>query len=174
MSILSELQRIMELDNPLTEAHKKLAETYMFVNGELSLVFDLTSSNKIGVYLKNGDKSYILDKNIQTLDVWLPETGLYFDSKGSLIYVSKVPKRQWLRSYSPNFYNSIHVETKNGVKWTSLSDVAKSKKHDIAVDSRGNIWHHTMKIGYVKDSQTYTCTNQMFKQELIDWNNHDN
>jgi hypothetical protein len=162
-----ELQRIMDLPNPSEEAKKKLEGTYMIVNGTLEYVRELfINSSQLVSYDKRTDESSLI--NVHTLEVFLPEAGLYPLNSGNIVFLQKVPKRQWMKSYTENYYKKDIIGTAH-ITSDVVKDLLGKKRQDIAVDTERNIWFWNKKIGYIKDSEHLVCSNTLFKQELIDW-----
>jgi hypothetical protein len=167
MSMLSDLQTIMDMNDPWAEARKKLVGVWMFVNGKLVYIVDFSKpDNGVFINYNEGDREFV--KNPK-LEVWLPESGLYQVDK-ILLTISKVPKRQWLKSFSSSFY-TINTPDKSPLpKDFKIGDIERAKKLDIAVDKHARVWYWENLIGYIKDSSNIVCTNLVYKQELLDWN----
>ena len=162
MSLKSELQKIINLDNPFNEASKKLYGTWMLVNGVIVQIRQFEEHTAY-FYNENGDSCKEI---VKTLETWLPESGNYKLSTGNFVTIIKTAKRQWLKSFHDSFY-SIHVEGKKPLNY--LNEIAHTKKQDILVDKNKTIWWWNTTIGYVKNHKTIVCTNKNFIQELIDW-----
>jgi hypothetical protein len=162
------LTRILNLEEPFTEASKKLQNTWMFVNEEIQFVKEFLDNNCI--YIKN----YTTDKTekvkVKTLDVWLPEAGIYALSSGNHVLITKLPKRQWLKSYSDSYYRMALYGDKYQ-KGSIHKEASKSKKQNIYVDEHKYIWWWDTPIGHVNNSNSIKCTNQHYSQELKDWLN---
>jgi hypothetical protein len=172
MSLFTELQRIMDLEYPEEEANKKLVDTIMFVNGKLEHILKFYVPENI-VLVRDYNLCCEVQKTVKTLEVYLPEAGVYPSPKGYYVIITKIPKRQWLKSFSTSFYSvdivGGDVETNN-----VLTEISKVKKCNIFVTSQGYIFYWKQIIGYIQDSKTIICTNKAFKQELIDWDRNGN
>ena len=170
MSLLNELQRIMDLPNPEEEAKKKLIGTIMIVNGKPGKIisFDVTSNL---IEVQGEFRTEII--KVKTLEVYLPESGVYSHPNGTYIIIQKIPKRQWLKSFNSSYYD---VEVIGNADWNiSLFDgIFDKKKQDIFVDIEKRVFFWSTQIGYIKDSSTIVCINKTFRQELIDWDKYDN
>jgi hypothetical protein len=157
------IQEIMDLPQPKEEAEKKLVGTYMIVNGTPELIkgFDYVQNTVI-------TNNKII--KVKTIAPWLPESGLYITKKGDPWYITKVPKRQWLKSFAFSFYE---IQDLSGwVEDPKLEDVHECKRVSIGVDKCGQIFHNKTHIGYIEKSNI-VCTNSLYEQELRDWNNYD-
>ena len=91
-TLLTELKRILDLKNPEDEANKKLAHTYMFVNGELGFIegFEYPRHARVS-YRKNKDVLVL----IEALEVYLPEVGLYPIDTGTAVLLTRTAKKPW-------------------------------------------------------------------------------
>ena len=154
------------LNNVLSEANKKLASTYCFLNGKIQKCREFREGGV--VYHYNDTQTEMIKTNITSFNIWLPESGLYQLADGSIFLVMKQPNRQWARSFSDSFYEVILVSGKFSDNMF-YDQLAHAKKLDLAVTKERYIfwWNHL--IGYIKDTNTIICTNMAFKQELIDW-----
>lgn len=169
------LKRILSLQSDnlcFEEARKKFTDTYMLVNGSLAKIKAIQWTDKKLVIENKGKLEEVY---VKELEPFLPDTGLYrLDSSGQALFVIKVPKRQWLKSFSETYYDYANVgQNKSGFTyskhWHLFSDMSKSKRMDFFVDADKYIWYHTRKIGYVKDSNTLICEDSRYIQELKDW-----
>jgi len=167
--LMQALAKIMDLKDPLDEARKKLQDTYMVVNGKILYIKEFfTGTNQLlSINEDTGDGTLI---DVLTLDVFLPEAGLYQLSSGNLLCLSKIPKRQWLKSFSRTYYNSDVLGTVTQ-ETRPILDILYQKPQKIAVNSIGNIYFLQTKIGVVKNAKEFICLDLNFAQELIDWNN---
>lgn len=145
------------------EAHSKLAETYMMVNGELALVKEFGSTEML-IVTRGSPRKLVSD--IQSLDVCLPETGVYFtkDRKGAL-FLSRLPKRQWKRSLSGTFYKIEEL-----IGSANLFSLDYSSPHSFWISPKGNVYHMCEKVGHLdQTNKEVICTKETFLQEMKDW-----
>lgn len=166
MTLLQHLQRIMDLPNPLEEANKKLVDTYMLVNGQVKMIkeFNIYEDTAITWSPKTNISSI---EKIETLEIFLPEAGLYQLDKKGFVCLTKKPLRQWHKSYRPGNYN---VEPfGSGIDNSFICELVGKQKKDILVHSNGFIYYWNKIIGRVKNSSEIVCTNIHYKQELMDW-----
>jgi len=168
MTILDDsLQELFPgLNNVLSEANKKLVNTYCFLDGKIQKCREFREGGKVSYY--NDTNTEMCKVVVKTFDIWLPESGLYQLEDGSIFLVMKQPNRQWARSFSDSFYEVILVSGKFSDNMF-YNQLAHAKKLDLAVTKERYIfwWNHL--IGYIKDTNNIVCTNIAFKQELIDW-----
>jgi len=162
----------MDLETPYDEAQKKLQGTMMFVNGELKEIHKFYFDERVVQTIDHLTGNAATEK-VETLEVYLPESGVYASPYGFHVIITKIPKRQWLKSFHSSFYR-VSVVGDTGNCSNILASVSKAKKLNIFVDSKGYIYYWNRLIGYIKDPSTYTCTNKAFRQELIDWDKYDN
>ena len=166
MTLLEHLQRIMNLPNPLEEANKKLVDTYMLVNGQVKLIkeFNIYGDDAV-VYCPKKDNIFV--EKIETLEIFLPEAGLYQLKAGGHVCLTKKPNRQWHKSYRPGNYNVEPFGSGTGNSF--ICELVGKQKKDILVHSNGLIYYWNKVIGRVKNSSEIVCTNIHYKQELMDW-----
>jgi hypothetical protein len=174
MTILwKELKRIMDLPNPLEEAQKKLHSTYMLVNGVLMYVRELHPDiNCVTIINHIEDTSEVLE--VKTLEVFLPKSGMYELDDGSIMYLTKRPKRQWLKSYSENYYQLKTVYSKKVILKSPIIGMYNKPCKSICVSPDKTIFFMGDPVGYVKDGHTVVCTNLNYQQEIQDWIKYDN
>lgn len=154
------------------EAKKKLHNTYMVVNGAIWFVKELDFASGCALCTASTKSPKYSKIKVDTLSTWLPETGLYPLTNGVAVLIVKLPKRQWLKSYSDTYYSMKFVgqsELPVDPSFSTCHQVYLSKKTSIFVDASGFIYYFDKKIGYVKDSNTLVCTDSKFLQELKDW-----
>lgn len=173
MPLLDSLQRILDLEEPFEEAHKKLVNTYMIVNNTRVLkvlrFYELYNSIACECLETKKEIEVVVDK----LDAFLPKSGVYRLKNQSLIKITKYPIRQWLRSFSPSFYkiawvDKIHKDFNDNY----LSEIINQEPLGVYVTSFGVVEYNNIKIGKILANKNIECTNLNFKQEIIDWNNY--
>jgi hypothetical protein len=168
------LMRIMDFPNDLGKAYheaqnnNKLRNTYMIVNGSLMLVRSFDVSSNVVVASDKMDS----EKNVQvkTLDLWLPETGIYeVDNYPTFLY--RVPQKQWRKSFSWDFY-AVKPVGKSPVFCNNAFKLFEKNPEQIAmVDER--IYFYTTPIAELVKSKFGTMyfkyLNASFAQELDDY-----
>jgi len=167
MSLETELQRVLELNNPWDECKKKLIGTWVVINKQPMCFIEVVDAENsvVCVKLTDGKKAHI---TVETLDTFLPESGLYPLSDGSLVLLVKKPKRQWRKSFNEEFYSVKCVGEKSTLPKPWLSDVFSNKVADILCDKKGNIYYWENLIGR-REKTTIICLDATFEQELLDW-----
>ena len=165
MTYLEHLQRILDLDDPIQEARKKLGNTYMAVNGVLLLIGDFFDT-AMSVENKEG-KTEELTK-IETLETFLPDSGVYHCKKGYSVLLLRLPKRQWLRSLSFTFYKRKWLSGKEYKGWQRDLYDNRYTHTNIFEDGKHKLWWWDIPIGY-KNKGGIVCTDSNFEQELRDW-----
>jgi hypothetical protein len=170
MSLYSRMQQIMDLSNPISEANKKLLETYMVVNGEVVLIKEFVyDSDK--VIVKKSTK--LQEIKVESIDVFLPESGIYRLDNDFRVLITKVPKRQWCKSFSSSYYNWVFLSGKQTSEW--LTELYKNleTRSDITL-IKDKFYYWDKMIGYIKSSKTKSsvvCEDLNFKQELVEYIN---
>ena len=153
----------------LQEVSSKYSNTFMKINEEIKYVIEI---NKYGVHYKEkGDIITIAPESIKSIEGILPDSGLYYTSEGYLYYVSKIPKRQWKRSLSLDFYDIFSVDQDRHFVDTEavIPRLDFSNRMYIAVSRSDGIYFMTKKIGYIKEDNLVYCVSHLFKQEIKDW-----
>jgi len=182
MSLNIELTNLFELLNPWKEARNKLNNTYLIINDSLVFVNHISAEEQtiyyVSLFTAPHEKS-LCDHEVKTLKIWLPEAGVYINREtGFVVLTYKTAKRQWLRSYSPTYYNSQFLVEGNKQQFYSpcgskIETIFKYPRQDIWVSKDKFIYYWALKIGFIKDSETVVCTDNRFKQEIIDWSKKD-
>jgi hypothetical protein len=168
------LEQIMDLEYGevlRTEVSRKLTNTIMLVNGVLFYIteFIFTDGVVIGYSLESLRSDKSITVRVSTLYVFIPEAGLYVTDKGSYLYISKIPKKQWYKSFNENAYNVTNLAIPyRSCGWQDVLSITSIHKKDIILTKSGNIFYHDLHIGS-KFGNKLLCNNSLFKQELIDW-----
>jgi hypothetical protein len=176
--LLREAGRILDLDphqyvsTIISEADKKekLRNTYMFVNGKLEYVSKFYwNDNIIGVY--NMEEAEATPVNVETLEPWLPLSGMYVSEDFSL-YLTKRPHKHWRKSFSPDNYRLDFTSpiTKAEVEKTMFTSLSTMTPELIAV-SGDYIYLNGSIIGKKDKNEVVSCINYLFYQELLDFSN---
>lgn len=108
-----QLSIVMDLPfhNCLKEAQNKLTNTYCVVNGKLSYFLEIDEEG-IRVVVDEDVRHISADK-VESIELWLPTSGIYSCTDGSILYVTKNAIRQWLKSFSYNYYTVQKLNDKN-------------------------------------------------------------
>lgn len=75
------------------EASRKFVGTWCVINGELNLIQDITPE---GILTNNTNFE---PEDIETIETWMPETGIY-ESEKSYYFLNRLPKKQWKKSFA--------------------------------------------------------------------------
>lgn len=90
----------------IKEANRKFASTYMLVNDKLEYIETFKEDS-----LRTIDETVILYETIYSLKAWMPKAGIYKLGE-TFVYLCRLPKRQWLKSFSlHNNYKIFHFTT---------------------------------------------------------------
>lgn len=167
MCLETELRRVMDMASPWDEAKKKLTGTWVIINKEPCYFIEIVDvdENLVHVQGTKGEKKHV---KVETLDTFLPESGLYPLSNGQLLLMVKKPKRQWKKSFSDDFYSYKAIGKKTNLPKGWLADVYSNKVSDIACDKEGHIYFWENLIGR-RSKDTIICLDNNFEQELLDW-----
>lgn len=155
----------------IKEANRKFSQTWLIINGSLELVSEF-SHDTINVIV-DGENKIIYD--VDSIEIWMPEPGIYPISKDKYVYLHRIPKRQWLKSFSPyQNYSAIPIGSANEV-------TVFSSKH---IDFMFNNWEHSKSdnwlclndyiiykfhvVGKVLDGMTIQVTDTAFYQEIFE------
>jgi hypothetical protein len=176
--LVKRIEEILDLtgDIALHEANKKLVNTVMFLNGKLEYIIEFHwDFNKVSYLnydslVKEGDP---LNVAVKSLEVFMPETGLYSSSEFGYIYINKVPKKQWAKSFSEAgymLYALVKKATKVNtyIQWKNILNLTSFKKVDIIVNEEKEIFYHNHFIGVLVEDKVI-CSNELFTQEIKDW-----
>lgn len=157
------LERLdLALKEGFSSSSPKLYDTWMFVNGELTYIsgYDLTSNSIMD------EKGKLIV--VETLEPWLPESGIYTDGKAH-VHISKRTHKHWQKSYKDSNYITTFLGDSFEFDMTKL---AKSKPQKLIALS-GNIYYERWLVGYIEDKEVQ-CINPSLYQELIDYSSRRN
>jgi len=176
--LVKRIEEILDLsgDIALHEANKKLVNTVMFLNGKLEYIVEFYwDFNKVSYFnydslIHSGGPIVTV---VKSLEVFMPETGLYSSSELGYIYINKIPKKQWAKSFSEAGYVLCTLvkkftELSPCIQWRNVLNLTSFKKVDIIVDEEKNIFYHNHFIGTLGEDKVI-CSNELFTQEIKDW-----
>ena len=161
------LQEILDLKDFKEEARHKFKNTYMIVNGLVQKIVDFDFDREEVI-------TSIENIRVVSLDVWLPEAGLY-PYKEKAYIVNKIPHRLWVKSFS--FENYVVYETSPKgelvpIRTKEIFSLYTAKKCKFWVSPSNIIFSTIGMVGKVVNKKII-CIDDRFIQELIDWNNGD-
>lgn len=158
----SEICRILDfnekyLQTALKEAisREKLTYTWMFVNGKLLYVDVIVP-----------DENYVLasspfigpDKyEIESLEVWNPETGIYSCEECAILLIKK-PLKQWKKSFHPNNYTYVVLKAGNTGATAEIYEKISKVKPEAFYVSKNNFFLYGNIIGAVKNNEVFNIT----------------
>ncbi|MEO6066364.1 MAG: hypothetical protein ABIQ41_00115 [Gemmatimonadales bacterium] len=146
------------------EINSKLINTYLRINGS---VMNLRNATSDRIIVRDNDGEQIIKaRDVQEIKIWLPSTGVYFDTKGNAIKLIKKPNRQWKRSFHYDNYEATNLSSENDI---NMCNILIETRTEFWVDNLRNIRYYHHKIGYIEDENYIVCENQLFLQELSDW-----
>ena len=109
-TLTAHLCKLMSLPPYLAvnEARSKLSDTFLIVNGKLVYVENI-NEDRMQILQEGQTDEYVSlrGRDIETLEFWLPISGIYM-IEGVPVHLWKLPKRQWRKSFSWNYYASSH------------------------------------------------------------------
>jgi hypothetical protein len=174
MMLEKELCRIMDFPNDIGKAYheavanNKLRGTFMIVNNVLAYIKDFdVGGNTVSCSVKPDGPT--MDLVVNSLELYLPETGVYAIGKQPTM-LWRVPHKQWRKSFSWDFYSAT------GISNSTCSDVYKffGLQAQKIIEHNNKIYFYTKEIGNVIRAQPggvldINCTNPVFYQELSDY-----
>lgn len=107
-------------------------------------------------------------KHINRIERVLPQTGLYSSNKG-LLYLYRLPKRQWIKSLSiNNNYKTFILDHGDQGEAPDIWDTVLIDNPTYAKETliyKNNVYLHWKKVGKIQDSKIYV-TNEKFFEEI--------
>lgn len=167
MSLKQCLENILELpeEKLYGEASAKLTKTWVKLNGELVKVIALDKT-EIVVANKEGVYTTYHEKKVNKLEIFLPESGVYFENKtNEPLVLFRKPLRQWHKSYYPELYAATSIFGQ-----VDPVNIDESSRTEFWKDKVNRLWYWTTRIGYVDPvKKKVVCTHSHYQQELKDW-----
>lgn len=164
--LIGALKEILDIDDLQlceSEAKSKLEETYMVLNGSVVKIYEFfPHANVIRISDENGQE----EKLVETLEVFLPEVGVYFPTLIPTL-LKKSPIKKWKKSFNFGLYTF-----QGAVSEAYVDQVYKFHKCTPVhlFDYKEAVYFDDKKVGkYNPFTSTVTCTNFDFYQELSDW-----
>lgn len=117
--------------------------------------------------LKQNEKVFDHD-DVISLKRITPQTGLYLSDWG-LVYLSRLPHRQWIKSFFPGQNYQVHVLQRSpnkpvapNARNTVLNPKAAFHKESMIYQNA--VWLHWRKVGTVKDDMIKLASNKFQKE----------
>lgn len=160
------------------EANRKFNETHIIINEGLVLVNSFNAEENC-IKTNNGD---IYADDLFSIKPWMPKAGIYKVKKDTYVYLSRLPRRQWLKSISlgNNYmafylhdYSSAHKsEVLKQIYLLSTIDKEIDESRNWLLTNRQIIFKYH-KVAEILDT-SWPCikvTDIRFHQEVYDkWN----
>lgn len=153
----------------------KFARSWVNIDGEYYRINALYQDDDDNYKLKcsdiDDDIQYIQVNRIRKITPFMPETGLY-KSKYGLVYLSRVPARQWLKSYAEG-KNYKLTPLAHGIgdglpnTRNTILDPASEFHRETMIDSSNQIWLHWRRVGTL-DRHTIYLDNDKFLKEITE------
>lgn len=155
----------------IEDFHHKFSNSWVIIDGEFQRVNNLYQDDDDAFILKttdlDGDNQYLKVDRIREIKKHMPKTGLYKSEYG-LLYLHRVPARQWLKSYAEgkNYritpLSGVNPNTKN----TVLND--ESEYHpETMLDAYHRVWLHWKQVGHlVPREHTIYLDSDKFTKEI--------
>ena len=168
-NLVKEICRI--LDFPETRWEKavneasggKLNDCWLIVNDTLEYVESFAFDS--GVVVVSTPKGAEV-REVETLEVWNPETGLYTHDGVTLLLIKKAAK-QWKKSFNPNHYVIQQIKGSSIIPWSDLYPFFVGQKPKQFLISDKLVYFYDKKIGAVKNG--IVTVSDMYKQEVFDF-----
>ena len=174
IGMLDALAQVLDLPKnwAIKEAVPKLGETFVRLNGKICFLVNI---DKYGAHhIKWSDGNHVYEEmrsndQVKSLEVFLPESGVYRTTDGSVVVLTKNPLRQWKRSFNNNIYNIYNMVDSGRY---AIENIIEDSRVDLWFKSNGTIFYFDIAIGYITKDNRVMCTNPLYEQELIDWINN--
>lgn len=154
----------------LKEANRKFASTYLIINDNLEYVLEFRG----GQILVDGATI----ETVRNIQPWMPEAGIYKCGELSHIYLHRLPKRQWLKSFSLN-NNYAFIEVNDHPREFNIHAMYEDWRDNTKQDRNWMFKHNYLiykfhVVGKVdKNNIKIEVTDSNFLQEILDkWNKH--
>jgi hypothetical protein len=171
MSIVTEIKRVLDLPEAeaKAEAHSKLCETILVVNGVPSYVTRIEADVMVA-HLGVSREVELASVDVKSIEPWVPKTGIYQHPTLGPLFVQKIPHRQWKRSFNSSLYSVKTIKGKAIVDFifTSL-EIDPESRVDFYKDKDGVIYYHMKKVGFFESDNTVVCTFPAIEQEMRAW-----
>lgn len=167
------LSRVLDLpvgELLIVEARNKLTGSFGFVNGKLVYFSDFEFDRLwVRVFKNNKElpQQVFLEKEVEEISLWTPETGAYRTEQDGVIVLTKLPLRQWSKSFKAENYG---IEVFDGASIGNYTDILPETRTEFWVSRNKSLMYLSKKIGTVV-GDTYECI-PLFKQDVEDWMKH--
>lgn len=155
MIILEHFSKLMDLplNKTLTEAKNKFVNCYLIINNLLLKIKDID----IDTLLISETGRILVGDDINSIEVWLPDSGVYKTSSSyPPCILKKRPIRQYKQSFSWDFYTASREIT--------VKSLFTSHKIDNVYIYKSYLYFLDIKIGECIKNK-WQCTNKIFQDE---------
>lgn len=170
---------VFEDSQILEDFNHKFLNSWVNIDGKFQRVISLYQDDDEQYVLKTsnleGDSEYLKLNRIRKITKHMPETGLY-KSKYGLLYLARLPARQWLKSYAEGKNYRLHAlaQGKDGGTPNTRNTVLNPDSEynrETMIDDYNQVWLHWRNVGTLdKRSHTiYLATNTFIKEITELW-----
>lgn len=156
----------------LKEANRKFANTYLQINNKLRYVLSFGESRLV-ILNENGLESTEKYENIDSLEPWMPEPGIYKTEDYGFIYLHRTPKRQWLKSFSlDNNYTYISITEGKALEQQHIQSIYNDwKTHGTRdwIQYQHYIIYKFHIIGYLKNEELCVTDPSFYEETVQTW-----
>jgi hypothetical protein len=165
------LSQIMELPFPkcLDEAHKKLYNTWMIVNGNPGKITGI-SETILEIYSLNQTHTQLESNEVKSLEIWMPQTGIY-QYQGKTMLLLKNPKKQWRKSFNIDLYSGMCKNINSELEIVKFIWLGEFKENFWKTDNAA--YYQDMKIGNIDKNGKLILDCDLFNEELYNLSKKD-
>lgn len=149
------------------EANRKFGQTWLIINDKIMPISSFGSD-----YIEVTNLGIIPGSQISSIKPWMPEPGIYLNSEDDrkFLYLHRIPKRQWLKSFSiGNNYDHRHITDYEKINVPIIYEYWKNYQ-DTDLDWLFIDKYLVYKIHVVGKvyNKTITVTDEAFYSEVFD------
>lgn len=166
-----DLDRFTE-EQVVTEFNHKFSGTILKVDGKyITITYLKNRVGKLSLYWMSPEFKEEVITKLTTIEKVMPKSGLYASEHG-LLYLHKLPKRQWLKSFKiESNYNLLVLATHRGELTlfnTVLVDNPIYQKESIIY--RDKVYLHWKVVGELFDGIIHVTNKNFFEEVKELWN----
>lgn len=172
MSLLKNIQRLLDFPSnreslALSEAHKKLSHTYMYVNGRISYVESINSEGSIKIITENNNSEVLMNSEVVSMELFTPEVGIY-KMGGSCVFLKKRATRQWRKGFCSDSYVVDGLGEVSGFHVNNMAWSIGNKSPLNMVIYKNKIYYLSLMVAVV-NGDNLELHEESFKQEVLDF-----
>lgn len=177
--LLDDIKTILDFKNndmAFHEAQSKLAGTVLKISqkgkyeNQKFYVRTFLDYNTIELTNPEGNRVILKETNVDApikIDIWLPETGVYFTKQGFPLLIVKKPTRQWKKSFNTENYQLAQLDDSQNI--TDYNEIIDQSRSEFWISKyRNKMMYYGRQIGRI-EKNSIVCTNMLFEQEIKDW-----